>query len=301
MFTKKRIVVISGARPGGIGAATAEALALGEGDIVFICDREPALGAEVVDDLLRRGGDVALLEADLTDEADAARVVREVELRYRRLDVLVANAGDARDPRHDTIAHLSLGELVSLFSANVGTAFVLAKHALPLMLAQGSGSMIFLGSNNGSIGAMGQLGYGIAKRALQGLVRILCAQYGPAGIRFNLVEAGIVETNSRNWQQRRAIDPHWADKEALMNPQGRIGQPEDVAKVIAFLAGDGASFINGECIVVDGGLRASGIMVPGWDPNGDFRESYVTVISQLVNGHRPGVGRPAPLGISEVA
>lgn len=128
-------------------------------------------------------------------------------------------------------------------------------------LPQGHGCAIFLGSLNGTLGALGQLGYGVAKAGLLGLVRILAARYQ---VCLNAVLPCVTLTNSPNWQKRMRDNPRRAEQEGNATPLGRIARPADVADAVASLVNQ--PFLNGVALPVDGGLTASGMMLPELPP-----------------------------------
>ena len=123
------------------------------------------------------------------------------------------------------------------------------------MVALGQGVIVNIGSVNGLI-ALGNPAYSAAKAGLLNFTKALAVEYGPKGIRANMVSPGTVATEAPSWQERRRRDPAIFDKLARWYPVGRVGRPEDIAAAVAFLAADEASFVNGANLVVDGGLTA---------------------------------------------
>jgi NAD(P)-dependent dehydrogenase (short-subunit alcohol dehydrogenase family) len=123
------------------------------------------------------------------------------------------------------------------------------------MVARGNGVIVNVGSVNGLL-TLGNPGYSAAKAGLLNLTRSLATEYGPKGIRANMVSPGTIRTGSPSWQKRLARDPQVFDKLARWYPVGRVGRPDDIAAAIAFLAADEAGFVNGANLVVDGGLTA---------------------------------------------
>jgi NAD(P)-dependent dehydrogenase (short-subunit alcohol dehydrogenase family) len=278
----QRKVLITGCRPGGIGEATAREFAVTHQDDVLVCDLHRDLVAQSVEQLRNEGGRVQFVEADVTRPDDVQRLINEAGRLWGRIDVLVNNCGDAGDPRRDNLRDLTLDDFESILRANLGTAFLVTKSVFErFMVPQRSGVAVFLGSTNGQFGSLGQLSYSCAKAAVAAMVRVLCVEYARQNVRVLLAQPGIIRTRGKNWQRREHEDPAWAEKEGQMNPTGRVGRPAEVAKAIAFLASDDASFLNGAAVPIDGGLLASGIRVPGIEPGSDFRESYVRAVTRL--------------------
>jgi NAD(P)-dependent dehydrogenase (short-subunit alcohol dehydrogenase family) len=280
--------VVTGIRPGGIGQAATARLAK-DGYSLVTCDVNAELGKRAVETVREQGGDVSFVEADVATEEGVGRVMDEVErVGGGRLDLVVCNAGSAGDPRRDNILDLTGSVFRSLLDNNLTSAFLTTQAALKrFMIPQGFGSVIYLGSCNGQrgLGSLGQFGYGSAKAGLSVLVSLLTAQFG-SRIRFNLVRPSIIETDSENWQRRRATDPDWPRIEGQYTPAGRLGRPEDVAAAIAWLASDAASFMAGIELPVDGGLAAAGIQHPAWNP-ANFRQSYVdSARSYIIDEHK---------------
>jgi len=133
--------------------------------------------------------------------------------------------------------------------------FVCAKAVLPGMVARGAGAIVNIGSVNGLM-ALGNPAYSAAKAGLLSFTRSLAVEYGPQGIRANMVSPGTVETDIETWRIRRQKNPGIFDQLARWYPVGRVGRPEDIAAAVAFVAADEAGFINGANLVVDGGLTA---------------------------------------------
>ncbi len=181
-------------------------------------------------------------------DADAVDAMGlEVEKRYGRCDILVNNAGTKAIPV--SLEDLPVADWDKVFSVNVRGAFLCARVVARMMLARGSGSII----NIASIGAQMPTrigGYGPSKAALIGLTRQMAVEWGPRGIRANSVSPGLVRTPM---SEAFYSDVQQHDLRVAMLPARRIGVPEDIASVVAFLATDAAAFVTGQDIVVDGG------------------------------------------------
>jgi meso-butanediol dehydrogenase/(S,S)-butanediol dehydrogenase/diacetyl reductase len=143
----------------------------------------------------------------------------------------------------------------SELAGTLSGAFLMTRLVLPGMAERGRGTIVNVGSVNGLL-ALGNPGYSAAKAGLLNFTKALAIEYGPRGIRANMVSPGTIRTESPSWQKRLARDPEVFEKLARWYPVGRVGRPEDVAAAIAFLAADEAAFVNGANLVVDGGLTA---------------------------------------------
>jgi NAD(P)-dependent dehydrogenase (short-subunit alcohol dehydrogenase family) len=245
-----KVVLITGAGR-GIGRATAERLA-GEGASVAILDRDKAAAGEACDALRASGARTLALCADITDRAALQDAVTRALEAFGRIDVLVNNA--ARTLKGN-LAQTAPEDWEQELAGTLTGAFLVTQLVLPGMVERGRGAIVNVGSVNG-LTYLGNPGYSVAKAGLLNFTRALAVEYGPRGIRANMVSPGTVRTQSPSWQKRLAKDPEVFEKLARWYPVGRVGRPDDIAAVIAFLAADEAAFVNGAKLVVDGGLTA---------------------------------------------
>jgi 3-oxoacyl-[acyl-carrier protein] reductase len=239
----------------GIGRATALALADAGARVLVHYRRAVAEANAVVADIRKGGGHADSLKADL-GVADGPAVLTKLarEILDDRLDILVLNAGISKAA---SIENQTMDDFDSLFSTNVCSPFFLVQQLLPLL---GEGSNIILVSslaahtvpgNPGQSGAPFIPAYAATKGALDTLAKHFAAILGPRGIRVNAVAPGVIETDMSNFTKTDT----GRDLALGMQALKRIGKPDDVADVIVFLASDGARWITGASIPVDGGSR----------------------------------------------
>lgn len=249
-YTDKKILVTGGG--GGIGRAISLRLA-GEGGAIAVLDKNDEAAAESVRQITAQGGRAASVIADITDWASVQNAVAEAEQALGALDVMINNAGWAlRGSVEDTAPE----EWDQEIAVNLRGHFLCAKAVLPGMVARGRGVIVNIGSVNGFV-ALGNPGYSAAKAGLYSLTQALSGEYGPKGIRTNMISPGTIETDIETWRIRREKNPEIFDTLARWYPVGRVGQPEDIAAAVAFIAADEAAFVNGANLMVDGGLTAS--------------------------------------------
>jgi len=245
----KVAVVTGGAN--GIGRASAKALAA-EGARVVIGDIADDRGETVVREIGEAGGEAVFVRADVTSMADVEALVRAAVERWGRLDVMFNNVGVAiGGPAGD----MSEEDFQRVLDVNLTGVWRGMRAAIPEMLRRGGGSIINTSSVQGHVAFLGWSGYAASKGGVDALTRQAAVEYAPKGIRINSIVPGTIMTEM-NAQILREID----DPDRLMNewtsmhPIGRVGQPEEVAAAVVFLASDESSFVIGESLRVDGGM-----------------------------------------------
>lgn len=242
-------VLITGAGI-GIGRATALAFATAGYHVVAtdILEKE---GADVVDAIRRAGGSAEFRRLDVRSTADADALVAAVEEERGGIDCIVANAGIAHKV---PLAALSDEKWDYTFDIDLKGIFRVVRPALPGMKARKSGAIVCLSSIMGvAYGWDEHVHYSAAKAGVVGLVRGLAVELAREGIRVNGVAPGYIRT-AQLLSKEHSLGPDGADKAGEFIPMGRIGEPEDIADVILFLASNAARYMTGQTVVVDGGL-----------------------------------------------
>ncbi|ABG05954.1 short-chain dehydrogenase/reductase SDR [Rubrobacter xylanophilus DSM 9941] len=246
-----KVALITGGAT-GIGRATALLFAR-EGACVLIGDINEEGASETVEAVRAAGGDAAFRRCDVSGEEEIAALVAAAGEEYGRLDVVFGNAGLLRTrPLED----LSTKEFELHLRINLTANFLLTKYAAPVMRRHEGGSIIFMASAGGLRGTRGSVAYNASKGGLVNMTRSLADELAPHNIRVNCVCPGWVDTpfNRPFWEHAGA----GAEEEVLRGvPLRRQCTPEEVAPAVVFLAGEGASYITGEALVIDGGMLAT--------------------------------------------
>ncbi len=242
-----KVAFVTGAGT-GIGAATAVRLAE-EGATVVICGRRQAPLDEVVAQIKAAGGKAEAVQADVSDEAGFTAAIEAAAQRHGKLDVLVNNA---MAYSWGSIEDTSTADWHSNFSTSVDGTFWGTRAAMKLMKAQG-GSIINVSSICGLLGTAQMSGYSAAKAAIINFSRAAAAEGAAQGIRVNVVIPAVVETPATAGMLSDEASRQNTEK---LIPMGRVGQPEELANAILFLASDEASYITGAALPVDGGRSA---------------------------------------------
>jgi 3-oxoacyl-[acyl-carrier protein] reductase len=242
---KGKVSIITGGAQ-GIGQATARKFAE-EGAIVIVCDMRAEAVEAAVADLRRTPGVVADGHVvDVTKRPQIDAMVAAVKARFGRIDALVNNAGITLDARLQKMTDAQFDKVIDV---NLKGTYNCAQAVLETMLAQGSGSITNASSVVGIYGNFGQSNYAASKFGVIGLAKTWARELGPKGIRCNAVAPGFIATPILSTIPDKVM-AQMTDRV----PMKRLGKPEEIASVYAFLASDDASYINGAVIEVAGGL-----------------------------------------------
>jgi NAD(P)-dependent dehydrogenase (short-subunit alcohol dehydrogenase family) len=245
-----KAALISGAG-GGICRAIAVAFAKAGASVACV-DIDPAASAETARLVIEAGGRSVSQACDVADEKQTLAAAEAAYRAFGRLDILVSGAAP-HDPSA-TIIETSLADWQLVLDINLTGAFLLSRAVLPLMIAGGGGSIIFVASQLGRVGSAGRAAYCATKGALIQLAKVMAIDHAAQNIRVNTLSPGAVET-------RRTLNRYGsfaAANEAIGGKHltGRLGRPDEIAGAAVFLAGDAASFVTGSDLLVDGGYTA---------------------------------------------
>jgi len=244
-------IVTGGSR--GIGLATVRALAARGASVTF-CGRDQELGASVEAEIAADHPDVQFVGCDVGVEASVQALVAASAERFGPADILINNAGVNANFDATTMTE---DEWDRFFATDLKASWLAAKHVLPPMVERGRGSIVNVSSIHGHVTLEGFFPYAAAKSGLVGLTRSLALDYGPKGIRVNCLCPGFTRTRLVTDNLEQTGDAARAEQGLAGGVAlGRIGEPEEVAETIAFLASDAASYVTGATLLVDGGLTA---------------------------------------------
>jgi NAD(P)-dependent dehydrogenase (short-subunit alcohol dehydrogenase family) len=243
--------VITGAAK-GIGRATADVFAE-EGARIIGTDIDADGLDRLRADLEVRGAECATVVGDVSKPDDARRMIAAAVERYGRIDILVANAGVIP---LGSITESGPDDWDSVMAVDGRGMFLTCKYAIEAMLESGGGSIVCLSSISGMAGQSRQSTYGPAKFVATGLTKHLAVEWAHKGIRVNAVAPGTIWTERVRSLPDEPGGTEYIEEIKKQHPMGRLGEPEEVARAIAFLASDEASFITGAILAVDGGYLA---------------------------------------------
>lgn len=250
-----KVAMVTGGRR-GIGKATAIVLAK-DGAKVVITDRKPEGADAVIEEVNKAGGEAFFILQDVSKEEDWQRAIAETLQRFGKLDILVNNAGVGAGKN---IEDITLEEWRWVMSVNLDGVFLGTKYAIEAMKKTGGGSIINMSSIEGMIGDNRMVAYDASKGGLRTLTKSAALQCAKAGynIRINTVHPGFIETPMvEGFLKAQGGDIESARK-ALENlhPVGHLGEPDDVAYAVLYLASDESKFATGSELVIDGGFTA---------------------------------------------
>ena len=243
-----KVVIITGAGR-GIGRCTALAYA-SEGARIVIAERDAASGAETARLIAESGGEAAFIQTDVSIPGEVSAMVTRAATLYGRIDIVVNNAGYGiwKSP-----LDLALEEWDTVINTNLRGAFLCAREAARFMKETGGGSIINIASTRAFMSEPGSEAYAASKGAVVALTHAMASSLAPYAVRVNCISPGWIETGDYDALRTEDHMQHFS---------GRVGRPEDIANACLFLSSDGNEFINGENIIIDGGMTRKMIYIP---------------------------------------
>ncbi len=240
---KNKYAIVTGAGK-GIGRVIAERFLQEEIEGLAILDYDAELINKAAEELKGYGKKILALCCDVSDEEKVKECFDTIYKEFGRIDILVNNAGITRD----VIFHkMTPAQMHQVMNVNFFGTYHCLYNAVPIMREQGYGRIVNISSTS-SYGNAGQANYSSSKAAMEGLTRTLAKELGRKGITINCVLPGYIDT-----EMMRAIPEENLKRSIAATPMQRLGEPEEVASLVAFLASDEASYVSGTCIICSGG------------------------------------------------
>lgn len=245
-----KVVLITGGTS-GIGKSTALAFSQA-GAKVVIAGRRANLGKSIVNSIEDQGGTAFFQPTDVTQEAQVQSLIQQTISRWGRIDVAFNNAGSEGEI-FVPVTNQTVENFHAVMNTNVLGILLGMKYQIPVMLQSGGGIIINVASVAGVVGMPAMSVYSAAKHAVVGLTRSVALEVARQGIRINCISPGVIETEMCD-----RFEQAGSKKEVIeqLHPLGRIGQPEEIAKAVLFLASEDSSFMAGANLIVDGGWTA---------------------------------------------
>ena len=230
----------------GIGRAIVIELAKSGIDIVVNDSKNPQEGLEVVNEITKIGQRAIYIQADVSDPDQVEKMVEEILSEFGKIDILVNNAGIIVDK---LLRDMTIEEWNNVIAVNLTSVFNCTKSAIKYMQKQKSGKIINISSVSGQIGNIGQANYSASKAGVISFTKTVAKEYAREGIIVNAVAPGFIRTRMiENIPEKVML------KILKQIPLGRLGEPEEVAKLVRFLASDDAKYITGQVISINGGV-----------------------------------------------
>lgn len=246
MVDLKRIVVITGGSK-GIGRSVAVRFAREKARIIIIhYDPDESAAAETLDLVRHQGAEGESHRVDVSDHEEVGVLLKDIIFRFEKVDVLINNAGIAKDA---LLMKMSENDWDAVLNVNLKSVFNCTRAVIRTMIKKRKGSIVNISSIAGQIGNVGQANYAASKAAIMGFTKTIAREVAARGITVNCVAPGFIDT------EMTAALPE-KQKEAFKQqiPMGKIGRPEDVAEAVYWLCSEGAAYITGQTIHVNGGM-----------------------------------------------
>ena len=245
MMLSNKVALVTGAR--GIGGATAKLLAARGANVMVIYRQNGAAAQALIDEIVANGGRAQAMQADVLEDAQVAHVVSAIQQQWGRVDILVSNAGGGwMEKPFDQLSWL---DYAGVIDSELKAAFGLTKAILPMMMAQQAGRLIYMASSLAHHVLPDTVASSTAKAALLAFMRNMAVEAGPFNITANAIAPAMVMTEGNAYMPHAALQAITA-----RTPLQRLALPEEVAGVVAFLAGEDSRFVTGTCLTVDGGI-----------------------------------------------
>ncbi len=241
-----KTVLITGASR-GIGCETARKFGEKGYKVAINYNRSESAANALRDSIVAFGGCAEVFRADVSDENQVKQMIADITAKLGGVDILVNNAGIA--PKQALFTDFSEDDAKAVFDTNVFGMMNCARNVIPHMVSQKWGRIINISSIWGICGGSCEVLYSSSKAAVIGFTKALAKELAPSGINVNCVAPGMIDTHMNAHLSKEDIDTFCQDV-----PLGRVGTPGDVAETVLFLASDGASYITGQTITVDGGM-----------------------------------------------
>jgi 3-oxoacyl-[acyl-carrier protein] reductase len=250
MRLKDQVALVTGGSR-GIGRAIVQALAAEGARVAFVYRGSQAAADSLVQAVTQNGGVALALKADVTDPAAAEQCVERVEKEWGRLDILVNNAGVIRD---DLFIRMDPEAWTTVLQTNLGGTYNFCKAVAYRLMKQRRGRIINVSSVAAEHVNQGQTNYAASKGAINAFTRALAVELASRNVTVNAVAPGFIETDMSEAVRNKA-----GDMIKKLIPMRRVGQPEDIAKVVVFLASDDSAYLTGQVLTVDGGLSLGAV------------------------------------------
>ena len=245
MLTGKVALVTGAAR--GIGSEIAKTLAKSGAMVLINYNGSKERAEEVVESIKSEGGQAEAIQCNVSDFEAAENMIKDILARYKKVDILVNNAGITKD---NLVMRMSEQEYDAVLDTNLKGAFNMIRHLSRNFLKLRGGKIINISSVTGVMGNAGQANYAASKAGLIGLTKSIAREFASRGICVNAIAPGFIDT-----EMTRVLSEDTQDGLKQLIPMGRMGQTQDVANLVLFLAGSQSDYITGQVISVDGGMH----------------------------------------------